>query len=66
MRWPRFLSPPQHPNAKSPRVNQSIAPPPDFGASLIVTEAVALTEESADEVAVIVTVAGVGTFDGAV
>jgi hypothetical protein len=47
-------------------VNQSIAPPPDFGAALIVTEAVALTVESADEVAVIVTVAGVGTFDGAV
>jgi len=47
-------------------VNQSIAPPPDFGASLIVAEVVALTVESADEVAVIVTVAGVGTFDGAV
>lgn len=63
-RWPRFLSPLQHPS--SPKVNQSSAPPPDFGAALIVTEAVALTVESADEVAVIVTVAGVGTADGAV
>ena len=47
-------------------VTSRAPPPPDFGGGVIVTEDVAVTAVSAAEMAVIVTVGELGTFDGAV